>query len=159
MKVFIDNAKWSEERLIRKVAVYAAQYLNQPNNVEINVTIVTPEEIQQLNSKQRNVDSVTDVLSFPTIDAERKPIDVAKYPADVNPSTGNLMLGDIIICRVRAQQQAEEYGHSVKRELAFLTLHGLLHLLGYDHMTQEDEQQMTQLQCKILDNLKITRSK
>lgn len=159
MKVFIDNAKWSEERLIRKVAVYAAQYLNQPNNVEINVTIVTPEEIQQLNSKQRNVDSVTDVLSFPTIDAERKPIDVAKYPADVNPSTGNLMLGDIIICRVRAQQQAEEYGHSVKRELAFLTLHGLLHLLGYDHMTQEDEQQMTQLQSKILDNLKITRSK
>lgn len=159
MKVFIDNAKWSEQRLIKKVAVYVADYLKQPHNLEVNVTIVSPEEIQQLNSTQRNVDAVTDVLSFPTIDAGRQVIDVDKYPADINPSTGNLMLGDIVICRKRAEEQATEYGHSVKRELAFLTLHGVLHLLGYDHIEEQDEQQMRQLQSVILTNLKITRDK
>ena len=86
-------------------------------------------------------------------------INVEEHAADLNPETWLLNLGDIIICLPRAKAQAKEYGHSLKREVAFLALHSLLHLLGYDHMMPEDEQQMTALQTEILDKLNIKRSK
>ena len=90
---------------------------------------------------------------------ERGVIDLASHASDLNPETWLLNLGDIIICLPRAKQQAKEYGHSLKREVAFLSLHSLLHLLGYDHMNQSDEEQMTAVQNAVLDKLNIKRNK
>ena len=87
------------------------------------------------------------------------PIDYGNGASDLNPETWLLNLGDIIICLPRAKQQAKEYGHSLKREVAFLSLHSLLHLLGYDHMNQSDEEQMTAVQNAVLDKLNIKRNK
>ena len=125
----------------------------------MSLSFVAPDEIKELNKQYRNVDSVTDVLSFPTIDnPERKVIDMSQFTTDsINPETGKLNIGDVIICLERAKEQAAEYNHSLKRELCFLSLHGLLHLLGYDHLTPEDENQMFALQDEILNKMHITR--
>lgn len=145
---------------IKKVLQGALKHLGQPANaIEMSLSFVTAEEIKQLNNQYRNVDDVTDVLSFPTIDnPERKVLDVNSFSADsVNPETGKLNIGDVIICLERAEEQAREYGHSLKRELCFLSLHGMLHLLGYDHVEPEDEKQMTALQEELLNQMRITR--
>ncbi len=158
MKIYFDNVGLFTRFTIRKVLNKAISHLKQPtDSLEVSVTIVTPEEIKKLNNDYRNVDSVTDVLSFPTIDAARQVINVKDYAQDINPETGMLNLGDIVICLERAKQQAESFGHSLKRELAFLSLHGILHLLGYDHMNEQDEQEMVALQTVILEEVKITR--
>ncbi|MCH5153343.1 MAG: rRNA maturation RNase YbeY [Clostridiales bacterium] len=136
--------------------------LGQPvKGIEMSLSIVTPSEIQALNKQFRGVDTVTDVLSFPTVDnPERGVLDVNTFPQDaINPKTGKLNIGDVIICLDRAQEQATEYGHSLKRELCFLSLHGLLHLLGYDHIEPQDEAEMNALQEEILDSCGITRNK
>lgn len=105
------------------------------------VLVTDAEEIQQLNAGYRNIDRVTDVLSFPAWEGE----------AVLCPPDG--YLGDIAICLERAEEQAAEYGHTLTRELAFLSVHGALHLMGYDHMTKEDEAVMTALQEEILNDL------
>ena len=146
---------------IKRVLTCALRHLKQPvNDVELSVCVVTPDEIKALNGQYRGVDSVTDVLSFPTIDnPSRKVLDVDSSPCEVNPKTGKLNIGDVIICLDRAREQAKEYGHSLKRELCFLSLHGLLHLLGYDHIEPQDERQMIALQEEILSKMRIARSK
>ena len=136
------------------------RYLGQPaNEIEMSLSFVSPEEIKGLNKQYRNVDAVTDVLSFPTVDnPERKVLSADSFAVDsISPETGRLNIGDVIICHDRAKEQAAEYGHSLKRELCFLSLHGLLHLLGYDHMTEDDEAQMTELQKAILSKMHIER--
>ena len=145
---------------IKKVLQGGLKYLNQPDkDIEMSVSFVSGEEIQSLNKQYRNVDPVTDVLSFPTMDnAERKVLSVEGVSADaINPQNGKINIGDVIICLDRAKEQATEYNHSLKRELCFLSLHGMLHLLGYDHIEQEDEQQMTSLQEEILNKMGVTR--
>lgn len=121
------------------------------------MSFVTSEEIRSLNAEQRNTDSVTDVLSFPylTLSAGEKIGDGCA--ADINPVTGNYMLGDIIVCPERAAEQAERYGHGLKRETAFLVLHGFLHLLGYDHVDEQQEKQMMTIAETILDSLSVKR--
>lgn len=159
MKIYFDNVGLFTRCTVKKVLNRAVEKLGQPSDkLEVSVSIVSPEEIKQLNAENRDVDSVTDVLSFPTIDAGRKVINVNDFQADVNPETGLLNLGDIVICMERAREQAEAYGHSLKREIAFLSLHGMLHLLGYDHMNEQDEEQMFSLQTVILEEVKITRN-
>lgn len=146
--------------MLARVINGALGYLGQPKKqLEMSVSVVSQEEIQGLNKEYRSVDSVTDVLSFPTIDnPKRKVLDVSQFGYEsVNPDSGRLNIGDVIICLDRAKEQAESYGHSLKRELCFLTLHGLLHLLGYDHIESADEEQMTKLQEEILSKLKIHR--
>ena len=161
MKIYFSNVgihKYTIKRLLQG----ALKRLKQPiTEIEMSLSIVTPAEIQALNKQFRGVDSVTDVLSFPTFDnTERAVLDVNTFPQDaVNPSTGKLNIGDVIICLDRAKEQALEYGHSLKRELCFLSLHGLLHLLGYDHVEPQDEQQMNALQDEILEQMGITRNK
>ena len=125
----------------------------------MSLSIVSPEEIRSLNKSFRDVDAVTDVLSFPTVDnAERKVLDVKDFaPTAINPDTHKLNIGDVIICQERAIEQAAEFGHSLKREMSFLALHGLLHLLGYDHVESADEEQMTRLQNEILTKYHINR--
>ena len=158
MKIYFSNMGY-QKFAIKHLLEGALKYLGQPTNqLEMSLSVVTPQEIQQLNNTYRGVDSVTDVLSFPTVDNhERKVLDVAEYAQDVNSDTGKLNIGDVIICRERAIEQAQEYGHSVKREMSFLALHGLLHLLGYDHIEPADEEQMTALQREILAKYHVNR--
>ena len=161
MTIYFTNVgihKFTIKRLIEG----ALKRLGQPTNrMEMSLSIVSPREIQELNRQFRNVDSVTDVLSFPTIDnTGRTVLDIESFPQDVvNANTGKLNIGDVIICLDRAKEQAVEYEHSLKRELCFLSLHGLLHLLGYDHIEPQDEQQMNALQEEILQQMGITRNK
>ncbi len=111
---------------------------------DLTILIDTPERIQTLNREFRNVDRVTDVLTFPAWEGE-------------DPLSADGYLGDIMICYERAKEQAEEYGHSLLRELSFLAVHGVLHLLGYDHMTEADERVMREKQTDILDRIGVTR--
>jgi len=118
-------------------------------NCEINLTFVTQEEIRRLNSCYRSKDTPTDVLSFPNQGA--KPLATGRR------SKPTLHLGDIVICLEIAESQAREYGHSLERELAFLTAHGLLHLLGYDHNTPQEESRMIDAQKEILARVGVCR--
>ena len=144
---------------IKKVAEHALKFLGQPTKrLEMSLSIVPDDEIRELNAEYRKVDAVTDVLSFPTADLHKQIVSDSQFASDcVNPDTQRFNLGDVIICVDKALQQAQEYGHSFKRELCFLYLHGLLHLLGYDHETPEDEAEMTKIQNVVLDELGITR--
>jgi probable rRNA maturation factor len=108
----------------------------------VSVSLVDEELIHQINRDYRHIDRVTDVISFAFLDNEDR--------ENILKSEGDVVLGDIYICLDVAKRQAEEYGHSLNRELRFLFIHGLLHLLGYDHMTKEDEEIMFPLQEKIL---------
>lgn len=114
-------------------------------NGEFNVIIVDKKKIQELNKEYRNIDKVTDVISFALEDDEIVKLDDYR------------MLGDIYICIERAREQAIEYGHSFKRELSFLAIHGLLHLLGYDHLTKEEEEVMFSKQEEVLSKYEIQR--
>ncbi len=138
------------ERVIRKTLDYEGCDFS----AEISVTIVDADEIRRINRQMRNIDAVTDVLSFPMLefDENRKMI-----TDDYDLDGDNLMLGDIVICAPRAKEQAEEFGHSFLREMAFLTVHSMLHLLGYDHMEEEQEREMFARQEEILNLLGITR--
>lgn len=113
-------------------------------NVEFNVIFVDSETIHEINKTYRNVDRVTDVISFALEDNKTIELD-------------HRLLGDIYICVERAEDQAKEYGHSFLRELSFLTIHGLLHLLGYDHMEPEEEKVMFEKQEAILNEFGIKR--
>jgi len=106
------------------------------NSVEYDCNFVSPAEIRRLNAKFRDVDKETDVLSFPN--------------GDINPETGKKFLGDILICKEVASQQAKLYNQSLEREITFLTIHGLLHLFGFDHIEKDDEQKMREKQREIL---------
>lgn len=108
----------------------------------VSVSLVDEDLIHQINRDYRHIDRVTDVISFAFLDNEDR--------ENILKSDGDVVLGDIYICLDVAKRQAEEYGHSLNRELRFLFIHGLLHLLGYDHMTKEDEEIMFPLQEKIL---------
>ena len=123
----------------------------------VEVIFVDGEEIQRLNREMRNIDKVTDVLSFPTLDGIKgQAVCGADYPYDVDEE-GNLLIGSIAICCDRAKEQAEEYGHSYKRELHYLLVHGIMHCLGYDHMTEEEKTEMREQEEFILSKLGITR--
>lgn len=161
MKIYYTNVGFFKRHYITKVLEAALAHLSQPSEqLEVSVSFVGEDEIRELNKEYRNNDNVTDVLSFPAVEnPDRGVINVEEHATDLNPETWLLNLGDIIICLPRAKAQAKEYGHSLKREVAFLALHSLLHLLGYDHMIPEDEQQMTALQTEILDKLNIKRTK
>lgn len=145
---------------VKKVLQQALAYLGQPSDcLEMSLSVVSEQDIKKLNAEFRNVDSVTDVLSFPTADVHKKVINLSELALDsIDPQTQRFHLGDVIICLDRAKEQAQEYGHSLKRELCFLSLHGLLHLLGYDHETPDDETEMTALQKAILDKVGIKRN-
>lgn len=139
------------KKLLKKAVVTALGYENFGRDAELSLSFVTNEEIRELNSEYRGVDRPTDVLSFPMIDGDADEGDIDLY-------SGAVVLGDIIISAEKAVEQAEAYGHSVERELAFLAVHSVLHLLGYDHeRSPEEEKDMFERQEKILSAAGITR--
>lgn len=126
--------------------------------VQVDISFVDKQKIRQLNKDYRNTDKETDVLSFPTLNIKPlQKINIKDYSEDIDPSTKHLLLGDIIICEDVARAHAEEYGHSYEREVCYLIVHGFLHLIGYDHMEEEDKKIMRALEEAVLQKYKITR--
>lgn len=147
------------EEIARQVIPAALDYIGCPYEAELNLLLTTNEQIRQLNAQFRDIDRPTDVLSFPMIDYDT-PGDFSfleNTEEYFNPETGELCMGDIVISKERVVSQAEEYGHSVLREYAFLIVHSVLHLSGYDHMTEEERSVMEQLQREIMNRINILR--
>lgn len=122
----------------------------------IDFSVVGRDVIRSMNLENRGIDRVTDVLSFPSVDI-KFPLRMCDYAADFDPLTGKLFLGDILICRSKVREQAKEYGHSELREFVYLSVHGMLHLLGFDHQTPEQEEDMNEHQSAIMADLGINR--
>lgn len=131
-----------------------------PYEVQVNVLLTDNRGIHEMNREARGIDRPTDVLSFPNVDFEREGVfDIDEnLEADYfDPETGELILGDIMISLDKVEEQAAAYGHSLRREFAFLVAHSMLHLCGYDHMEEQAAAVMEQKQEKILEGLGITR--
>ena len=154
MRLFLEDEgaldlKLPYEELATKVADAVLDYEKCPYEAQI----------RQMNLEFRGIDRATDVLSFPMTEFP-SPADYAYLDTDdssFDPETGELMLGNIVISKEHAKEQAEEYGHSVEREFAFLIAHSMLHLLGYDHMEDEERLVMEKKQREVLEILGITR--
>lgn len=147
-KITEDMVDWME-----KLLNVAAKRLSVKSNAEVSITVVTNEKIKEINRDYRDKDKVTDVISFAMEDDEQEvfkefDLEGVTFPRD---------LGDIFISYDKALEQAEEFGHSVERELGFLMVHGFLHLNGYDHMTESDEKKMFALQEEILKEYGLKR--
>lgn len=129
-----------------------------PKKIKVNLTFVTEQEIKTLNSETRNINKVTDVLTYPYIDLKvGQKLKLSDYKFNIDPDDKTLTISDIYICLKRAEEQAKEFNHSLKREVCFLLCHGLLHTLGYDHINEQDAEVMEAKQNEILDSLGITR--
>lgn len=132
-----------------------------PFEVEVDILITDSEEVREYNKEYRDIDKTTDVLSFPNIDweapADFENIDEEELEMSINPETELTILGEICLNKDRIISQAEEYGHSVKREYAFLIAHSMLHLLGYDHMEEGEAKVMEEKQDMYLSEIGITR--
>lgn len=147
------------EEIITAVVREAVSYERCPYEVEVNVLLTDNASIREINREQRQIDAPTDVLSFPMLDYEEPAefCSLEQEAACFHPETGELLLGDIVISVEKVLEQAESYGHSVKRELAFLVAHSMLHLFGYDHMEEKERLTMEGKQREILQHLSIER--
>ena len=165
MTFYVENETeekfpFSVEDTAKAVSEAVLEEENCPYEVQINLVITDNEGIRELNRECRGIDKETDVLSFPNVDFHKEGVfeiaedDEADY---FDPDTGELILGDIMISADRVKEQAERYGHSIRREFAFLVAHSMLHLCGYDHMVPEEAAVMEAKQDKILTKLGITR--
>ncbi len=141
--------------LIRKCALASLEYMEFETRVEVSVMLTDNEGIRDLNKMHREIDRATDVLSFPMFEYDENGEIIEDY-AEFNEK-GELCLGDIVISLERAEEQAIEYGHTFEREVGFLTVHSMLHLLGYDHMMPEDEEEMFGYQREILNKTGLVR--
>lgn len=165
MSVFFENEVEDRlpdnyEEIVRDIIDASLSYLECPYECEINVIFTDDEGIQAVNREYREIDAPTDVLSFPMIDYDKPGCfeGLLDSPCDnFNQDTGELMLGDIILNIDRIKSQAEEYGHTRRRELAFLTAHSMLHLAGYDHIDDNEREDMEQRQEEILTSKGYTR--
>lgn len=148
------------EETAKLVIEAALEYEGCPYETEVNLTLTTNAEIQTMNRTFRQIDRPTDVLSFPMLEYET-PGDFSRFEEQAedafNPESGELMLGDIVISKEKVLEQAEAYGHSPRREFAFLIAHSMLHLFGYDHMEEEERLLMEQKQREILESVQILR--
>lgn len=153
MKIYFEEGRQVSDEIRATMEKAALRCLllegfdeDEQSRAEISVTFVSGEEIQALNRDYRDTDKVTDVLSFPQFD-------------DLNdlPDFGDICLGDVVICRDRAREQAGEFGHSFEREIIYLFTHSILHLLGYDHMEPADKQEMRAREEEVMEYLGIRR--
>ena len=158
-KEFPGEISFDYEETAKHVISAALDWEDCPYEAEVSLVLTTDEDIRSTNAQFRKIDRVTDVLSFPMIDFET-PGDFSflEERADAfDPDSGELVLGDIMIAIPRMREQANTYGHSEIREYAFLIAHSMLHLMGYDHMTEEEAAIMEEKQEAILEQLGITR--
>ncbi|HHY77945.1 MAG TPA: rRNA maturation RNase YbeY [Clostridiales bacterium] len=161
MSVLIDNRQNiikitpDVEAFVNKIINAVLEFENFDSDYEVSISFVDNDEIKELNRQYRNIDATTDVLSFPLLEFDRKSNNEPVIK-DVLIDT-EISLGDIVISTEKVIEQAKEYGHSQDRELAFLLVHGMLHLLGYDHIQESDEKIMFKKQEEILNLLNIKR--
>lgn len=164
MKIYLENEGELDLgldylALAEEVTEAVLDYENCPYESQVEILLTDNEEIHKLNKEFREIDRPTDVLSFPMVDYE-KPGEfdfLEEEDQYFDPDTGELMLGNIVISKEKVVEQAGEYGHSVKREYAFLIAHSMLHLLGYDHMEEEERMTMEEKQREILSQIGIDR--
>ena len=165
MSLFIEEEgntvlPFDTEATARLVVDAALEYADCPYEAEVNLLLTENEEIHEMNLEQREIDRATDVLSFPMIEYET-PGDFSVIDEETgeafNPETGEPMLGDIVSSKEKVLSQAEEYGHSPRREYAFLIAHSMLHLFGYDHMVDEERIVMEAKQREIMEIVGISR--
>ena len=142
----------NEEKLIKEVVSRVLEEEKVLPEVDVYITLTNNEEIHKINKEYRDVDRPTDVLSFPMYERD----EIAGLKNDTDDEIEKI-LGDIIVSIEKVREQAEEYGHSFERELAYLVTHGMLHLLGYDHMIEEEKAVMRKREEEILETLNITR--
>ena len=141
----------------RRLSEALAPIVTADAPLTVELLSVSEEEIKELNAKYRAVDAVTDVLSFPSMNLVRgKEILKAEHRDSFEGET--LFLGSIVICEKRAREQAEEYGHSYEREFYYLTVHGVLHCLGYDHMNDEDKREMRLKEEEVMRRMNLVLS-
>ena len=165
MTLFLENETGEDlpfdmEDTARLVCEQALEQEGCPYEVQVNLLLVDNESIRQMNRECRDIDRATDVLSFPNVDFETEGVFDIDEDAEADyfdPDTGELILGDICISLDKVREQAEEYGHSLRREYAFLIAHSMLHLCGYDHIEPEEAARMEAKQEEILQTLGITR--
>lgn len=165
MTFYVENETevtfpFSPEEVVCQVAEKVLDAEACPYEVQLNVLLTDNEGIHTYNKEYRGIDRETDVLSFPNLEFEKEGeflIDENNEADYFDPETGELILGDIIISVDKVCEQAESYGHSTKREFAFLVAHSMFHLCGYDHMEEAEAAVMEQKQEAILEELHITR--
>ena len=165
MTFFVENETdvtydFDVEQIVEMVALEVLDSEECPYEAQINVLLTDNEGIREFNKEYRDIDRETDVLSFPNLDFEQPgdfEIDEDMEADYFDPDSGELILGDIIISVDKVEEQAESYGHSKKREFAFLVAHSMLHLCGYDHMEAEEAVVMEAKQEAVLTKLGITR--
>ena len=144
--------KEMEETLVRAAELCLLGEELDPAGAEVSLSFVSAEEIHQLNRDFRGVDSVTDVLSFPLLE------DLGELAElDEDEEGEQLALGDVVICVPRAEEQAEEFGHSREREIVYLFVHSMLHLLGYDHMEEDEKKEMRAREEEVMNQVGLTR--
>ena len=151
MELIFDEDKMPDPAVIAKMYDAAIKCMNyqeiKHDNVEVSVSFVSPEEIRQLNKDFRQKDSVTDVLSFPQYE-----------DPDQIPEGESIALGDVVICEERAMEQAAEFGHSMDREILYLFVHSIFHLLGYDHVAAGEKKRMREAEETVLGEMGLSRA-
>lgn len=165
MNLYMENETgrdfpFSAEDIAHEVCQAVLEEEGCPYEAQVNIVLTDNEGIRELNREYRGIDAETDVLSFPNVDFEDEgvfDIDEDREADYFDPESGELVLGDIMLSVDKAYAQAQEYGHSVKREFSFLLAHSMLHLCGYDHMEEEERARMERRQEEILTGLGITR--
>ncbi len=165
VKIYLDSDiqtdfDFDHEKIAMDVCEAVLKRISCPFDTEIDILIVDDERIREINLETRDIDNATDVLSFPNLffaDPGKFDIRDEELSDLIDPENGLIVLGEIVLSYDRILAQSTEYGHSIKREYAFLIAHSMLHLCGYDHMTDEDAVVMEDLQKQILDGLKIFR--
>lgn len=150
MYIYLEEGQVMEESLLKKMEEAAGVLFKQEGvdgeRAEVSLTLVSLEEIRELNRDYRDVDRETDVLSFPQFEC-----------IEDMPEFGELCLGDVVICLDKVEEQAKEFGHSFERELIYLFVHSLLHLLGYDHMEEEEKKEMRQREEQVMTAIDLNR--
>ncbi len=155
MKHIVFDSDLPEEGLSRLAG--ALDGLWEGDSLSAEILLVSEEEIRALNARERGVDSVTDVLSFPSMEDIRGVPILAEEHGEELDEDGNVFLGSVVICEKRAREQAREYGHSFERELWYLAVHGILHCLGHDHMTEADKREMREKEELVMKKLDLRR--
>ncbi len=158
---YINEKKYKKYiELMNTSFAKAERVLSIPKSLfEMNVMFCTPKQIKKINKEKRLTNKVTDVLSFPNLDittnVDYKTV-AKKYKQDINPESKRVMMGDICLCYKRIKKQAQKIGNSLDREMAYMCCHGLLHLLGYDHMNDRDKKIMREKEELILSKMKLS---